>query len=165
MTGAMGMDLKKVLLLLRQHTGIVRMVVSFEGGGDEGNVAEVQLFGPAGKSAEMMDLPAPLIPEFAALNRAQAPGSPPPTLGSMCEALAYQLIQNMVDFDWVNNEGGGGVLEIEPYSGRVFIDAYQNVTTTEQHKYDHSFADDDDFTALSEEERVAVELTMVRNDG
>lgn len=141
---------KDVLIALRSCTGLLHIEVIFNGEGDSGQINDIHLRGIADE--EIKDMPLP--PELAALydpSEAMAV-----TVQAFIETWCYDEIQRVVDFDWYNNDGGGGTITIEPYTGLFKIDAYQNIVSTEAHNFDESL-EGPEFTKLTDEERAVVD--------
>lgn len=134
------MTLAQTLIRLRQPPyNIAKITINFNGSGDSGSVDEITTEGvlnvPVDQTLPISDDLKEAHPEIE-------------TLGKWLDAWAYDLIERMIEFDWVNNEGGGGTITVETLTGRVVCDAYENVHTTEDHQYDIS-VEGDEFTPVN----------------
>lgn len=145
-----GVTTKDVLIALRSCTGLLHIVVEFNGQGDSGQIDDIHLRGIADEDIKDMPLP----PELAALF--DEPRADMATVHKFIETWCYDEIERIVDFDWYNNDGGGGTITIEPYTGLFKIDAYQRVVTEEPHAFDKSL-EGPEFTKLTDEERALVD--------
>lgn len=76
--------------------------IMFEGGGDSGYIEDITVHGTE----------SPLSTEE---NR-------------FLEDWAYDFLSYTIDYDWVNNEGGGGTLSIDLEDGGWEIDGYYRTT-------------------------------------
>lgn len=140
----MSMTLGETLVVLRQAPyNIAKLTIQFNGSGDSGSVDSIDII-------SVLDGPVDqTIPIGADLKEAHPELT---TLAQWLDAWAYDLIESMIEFDWVNNEGGGGTIQIDLFTGQVICDAYANIMTTEDHHYDSSVEGDQFVTVPTEGE-------------
>jgi hypothetical protein len=114
----------KILAILRTICATFTLTVKFEGGGDSGQIDEIAVGGLLTEE-QLKDMPVPdgwpreCSPQYAGSGAGQEYGN----FYEAIEEWAYALIDRAVDFDWINNDGGRGTVTIEPFSGKIFIDA------------------------------------------
>ena len=158
------MSIENILLELRKVTGSFVIKVEFSGGGDEGSVQSVEVVGLLDE-AKLKELPVPAAlaasysafePTYKVWDHGKSTDRAS-TVHDFIEQWAYTLIEASVDFDWINNEGGGGTITIEPFTGVVRVDAYANITTTEDHIYDLSVEGDEFTSEVTAEDRASFE--------
>ncbi len=60
------------------------------------------------------------------------------TVYDCIESIAFHLLGEHLEFDWINNDGGCGTVIIEPYLGKARIEAteYETVRSEYQRLYD-----------------------------
>jgi hypothetical protein len=135
---------KQVIALLKQ-LGISRVEISFDGGGDSGQVGEITFESVLHPDPDFLrKTPCPEHIDWAEAPKYQwddvlkknMPVTRAPSVDDMLDTYAYHALDVALDFDWVNNEGGFGTIIIRPAEGVVHIDADERVTTTENHHYD-----------------------------
>jgi hypothetical protein len=93
------------LLKQLREQGFDKVVIGFAGSGDEGSIHDIDGY-TNGSAVSLWDHPG-------------------------IESWAYSLVEDdKVDFDWVNNEGGGGTATIDVATGRVEWDRFYYEQTT-----------------------------------
>lgn len=126
-------DKKAKILNMLKGFGVCYVNIEFDGGGDSGQVDGITMRGLHDKDIiEEIIVPA----EIQSLVGNDYPSAT--TLRMFLDAWAYDLIGESIEFDWINNEGGGGVIMIAVDAGTIVIEAYERISTTHDHFYDCS---------------------------
>lgn len=112
--------LNSLLALYRQ--GIRSINVTFNGGEDSGDISYIEYRDAKGEQVKG--------PGRQWDSEAQKPVDVPGDIEvpETFDEELYRLIENNVDHDWVNNEGGGGTLDIDLETLDVDISSYWNET-------------------------------------
>jgi hypothetical protein len=85
-----------------KDAGVTNVEIKYDGGGDSGQVEDVEFYGPNGYTTEPSD-------KFE---------------GDL-QDLAYHILEQHYDYDWYNNDGGYGTISIELIDEPVIlIDGY-----------------------------------------
>jgi len=107
------MDLKQKMELqkLRDHN-VARLEVIYSGGGDDGMIDEIDAYDINDKRIEGL------------------------SINDDLENFFYSYICENVEWDWINNEGGWGVLVINIVNGEISIDH------TQRHTEDYFYSPD-----------------------
>jgi hypothetical protein len=85
-----------------KDAGVTSVEIRYDGGGDSGQVEDVEFYGPNGYTTEPSD-------KFE---------------GDL-QDLAYHILEQHYDYDWYNNDGGYGTITIELIDEPVIlIDGY-----------------------------------------
>lgn len=122
--------------------GVTSVKVAFSGSGDSGNVDEVTF---DGIMQDLKDVPIDQFPTITFVEENEQKTicyrhNPPSwqtngnSMASWAECWVSQHAVNdpYVDWDWYNNDGGGGEIIIEPFTNKITVDGYWNkVETTE----------------------------------
>lgn len=103
--------LNKMQIILERQK-VAKFNVAFSGSGDSGQVDDVGGEDIDGKAVEISDVDAKIVKEYA-----------------------YLALEEM-PYDWVNNEGGWGELEINMYEGTVCCKYNQRIESSEYHELD-----------------------------
>ena len=101
------MDLKQKIELkkLKDHN-VSRLEIHYSGGGDDGCIDMVAAFNIDDQRIENLD-----DDDFSAL-----------------DDYFYDMLCENIDWDWVNNDGGYGVMHLKIDEEKIFIDHVQRVT-------------------------------------
>ena len=89
--------------------GVKRAEIRYDGSGDSGSIDDVEFNSDAEKYSPM---------------------EVPVGLHSKCEELGYHILQTYYDWDWYNDDGGYGSVNLLPDTDTIEIDGY--VRTTEE---------------------------------
>ena len=117
------MDLKQKIELKKLHDyNICRLEIHYSGGGDDGCIDEIAAFNIDDKRIDNIN-----DQHFTAL-----------------EDYFYDLLCDNIDWDWVNNDGGYGILHLNVEEERIYIDHTQRVTE----EYDYPVSEDEIFKVL-----------------
>src|ERR1044071_9303530 len=104
-------ELRAALLALH----VARVDTEFNGGGDEGAIDPPVCYDRA-------EGPEPVVIEI------------PAKLAEDVRELFYDVL-DLMDFDWVNNEGGFGSLAWTLADDTILVDGNERITTSEAHYY------------------------------
>jgi len=109
----MGLSLEEKLVMakIKEHN-VAYMEVRYDGGGDDGMIEDIEFYDINGNRMNV-------------------------TVDTdKLDNFLYECISNNVEWDWVNNEGGYGMLTFNFNHDEIKIDHTQRVT--EDHEYDVS---------------------------
>jgi hypothetical protein len=119
-----GEDNPILLSLLHLYNQGIRLVtVGFSGGGDSGDVQDVHYYRD-GSGDEVSGPKQVWNSEKQQVDLVPGEVDEPEHFTDQL----YELIQSHVDHDWVNNEGGGGTIDIDLNTLEVDIQSYWNET-------------------------------------
>jgi hypothetical protein len=106
--------------LLRElkDNGLVRLEVSYSGGGDDGCIDTFSGYEINEKGEEKW-----------------SPDSVPQKFQDEFDDYLYDFISNNIEWDWINNDGGYGVVTIDLETGKMTIDHSQR--HIEEYYYDN----------------------------
>ncbi len=130
-------DLAKFELVWAELTrlGIERVVVSFSGEGDSGQIDDVVMELPGTEQTpESMDTWARVNELFQAAMIDLGPGEPSVQLKNLIETLTDPLITN-AGVDWWNNDGGFGECTWWIADMRIHADISERIVTTNNFEY------------------------------
>lgn len=132
---------KKLMLDWLRGIGVVEINVHFDGSGDDGQIVEVQCVGITNK---LLEAPAPgyLFEKF------NIPFNPVAedqlTVQDLVEALCYEFLTfDVLGFDYINNDGGSGVITIKPSDNSIEMIGYENISSQREHNYKMSIGQDE----------------------
>lgn len=106
---------KEALLATLRSLGVVRVVIEYSGGGDNGQVDSISAYTKDDKRPEDIDV---LAARFAGPNEIPMKVSnklldlEDSALSVILEQFAYDAIEVSNLADWYNNEGGGGAMTL-----------------------------------------------------
>lgn len=113
------LDLKDQILLTKiKGKGIAKLNISFSGSGDSGDVDDVDYETNDGIKSWQLDINSKLI------NTEE---------DSAIKDMAYTWLSNNLLYDWVNNDGGSGTLNIDLSDFSWDLDYYER--TTNEHSF------------------------------
>jgi uncharacterized protein DUF6878 len=132
---------RKALTLLRRY-GIAKVTATFNGGGDSGNVDNIEVDGLV-TEPEKIPLTADDVEvlgtggqhNYDATTRMTTTVAP--TLADFLDHLANELLSD-TQMDWYNNDGGYGEITIVPGNDYIFVDMNLNEMTSDHHPLDLS---------------------------
>jgi hypothetical protein len=131
------------LFLLASKLGITHVEISFSGSGDSGDINETELY----RGSEIVSSSGSYGPvnERGFSEWADNPDWTPDhqRLEDLCREYFNQNLSDRVDWDWYNNDGGGGDIKVNFTTGHVEISGYY---------YAQHDADGVEFNLLGEEE-------------
>ena len=123
----------KDLMTLLLAAGVRYVAISYDGSGDDGQITGVEAFRSAGKST----------PDEIELV---------PSLKDALEELGYRLLTNFVPGDWVNNEGGFGILHLYvSHHSKATLESHLRITSTQD---DDIEIDPEDLAVYAQEKEV-----------
>lgn len=133
-------DVGNVLAALARH-GVVRVACEFDGGGDSGQmqgISEYEGIVEQNKleTVQVSEADWALVSHLYGRDNNR-------TLGAFIEGAAYTIL-NKSEYDWYNNDGGWGDVQLVPGEGRAFIDMNVRVTDSVNYEEDFSIAPQDD---------------------
>ena len=114
--------------------GVGRVVISFAGAGDSGEIDDMYLEDPNGTFIEM---PTDMVAWTKQVYGEQKPETKQVKLRDALEDIGYRVLDE-TGMDWYNNEGGQGYVYLNIDSGAVFnvnVDMEINITQTEDHEF------------------------------
>ena len=121
-------NLRRVLPVLRQH-GIEHVWVSFAGGGDSGQIDDVE-FSPR-LTDEALTAPCHRTESsWIGGEWRRANGVEDVPLKAAIEDITYDYLE-ATGVDWYNNDGGQGTLSIDVEAGTVDMDLSTNLRTSQ----------------------------------
>jgi hypothetical protein len=131
-----------------RRLGITKLIVTFDGGGDSGQIESIEA---EGITTELEKIPCDetittswfrVSPEGEPIEvRDHRPSK---DLYDFLETWFYDnVLQEAVDFDWVNNDGGYGTITVSPQIGDIFVEAHERYTDTRSHNYEWDANSDD----------------------
>lgn len=106
--------------------GIQRIVFTLDGGGDSGNV-DITEIDWANEKVEKVDLK--LLPS--------------PTPGFSLASYMIEVVADMPDGDWVNNEGGYGTITFMPFASKDIEECVE--IDMSYHEYHDEYEHENDF--------------------
>ena len=113
-----GLTIKQKLLLRElKDQGLVKVEITYSGGGDDGCLDTFSGYkiNAKGKEEWIQDsVPIYFQEEF--------------------DEYIYDFINDNIEWDWINNEGGYGTINIDVHTGKVSIDHSQRIV--EDYNYD-----------------------------
>lgn len=109
-----------VLAELKQQ-GVQRVEILFDGGGDEGQITDVEAFDSQGQQINL----APL----------RSPVNPASSLRDDLEEIAYDAL-NGTGVNWYNDLGGEGTITIDAAAGTLHAEIHQRVEEYETTEWD-----------------------------
>jgi hypothetical protein len=113
--------------------GVIRATIEFSGGGDSGEMGEVDVEGlvdpekvpaPEGFTERLKRVCGTHHYNYTTRQSEQITVY---NIKHLLEAYAYDVVER-TGVDWCNNEGGGGTLTIVPGIGTIDLEMYYNVT-------------------------------------
>jgi len=114
------LDLKDQILLTKlKGKGIAKLNISFSGSGDSGDVDDVGYETNDGINSWQLDLNSRLIESEEE---------------TAVKDMIYTWLSNNLRYDWVNNEGGSGTLNINLSDFSWDLDYYER--TIQEHNFD-----------------------------
>ena len=108
---------QKLLLRELKDNGLVRLEVSYSGGGDDGCVDAYSGYEINEKGEERW-----------------SQDSVPTKFQNEFDDYIYDFISDNIEWDWINNEGGYGTVTIDLETGKLTIDHCQR--HVEEYRYD-----------------------------
>ena len=99
----------KGMFIALEHLGVHHIDINYSGGGDSGAIDDVKFYD---KNKDEVEID--------------------PSIKEMVNDLGYHILSNHYNFDWYNNEGGFGTVEINIPDQNWTIDGYINVQTSEE---------------------------------
>ena len=102
---------------------IVTVTISYDGGGDEGQVEHIEAFGPAG-STELPDVEC----QRYGMDFSGTVYQEPDRLSSAIESFGYEVLEGAHD-GWENNDGAFGTLTIDVASRAASLEHNSRFTT------------------------------------
>jgi hypothetical protein len=110
-----------------KQLAITQCTMQFDGGSDTGQLSDIELTG-LHTEPEFV----PFTPELVTvtLDGKRVCFNPfqhdrrPPTLKDWLRQWFYDVGTDLVEYDWCNNDGGGGMITILPEKGTVTLEGY-----------------------------------------
>ena len=99
----------KGMFIALEHLGVYHIDINSSGGGDSGAIDDVKFYD---KNKDKVEID--------------------PSINEMVNDLGYHILSNHYNFDWYNNEGGFGTVEINIPDQDWTIDGYINIQTSEE---------------------------------
>ncbi len=129
----------RILAVLAAY-GVVSIEATFDGGGDSGQVDEINIKGIADGTSGGTDWDKiALSAEHKEQLETEAS-----TVGDYISRLVDEVIERTNE-DWYNNDGGHGEVEIIPGEGRIHVDMNIRYTESRHEPYDFSVEVEKDF--------------------
>jgi hypothetical protein len=103
----------RILFLKLEEIGISRIEIPFDGAGDSGSIETMEI--------RLLDSLGNIVVE-------------PDTDDNFIELLvdfAYEYLEKFYDYDWYNNEGGYGTININLEEKEIDVEGWQRVSTVE----------------------------------
>ncbi|MGE0677799.1 DUF6878 family protein [Pseudolabrys sp.] len=122
---------REILDLFKKH-GVIKIKAHFSGGGDDGQVHDVEIDGIADAEKVIVDLNG--YPKVA---DAFSNLLPTMSLKKIAKELVEYLAEN-VPFDWVNDDGGSGDIIVIPGEDSIRVEGYENFTASRALHYEVS---------------------------
>jgi hypothetical protein len=121
--------------------GVGKVVISFAGAGDSGEIDDMYLESPSG---EFIEMPNDMISWTKQVYGSQQSETKQVKLRDALEDIGYRVLDE-TGMDWYNNEGGQGnvylILEGEIFNVRVDMEV--NYTSHEDHEFEYDSEEDD----------------------
>jgi len=121
--------------------GVSRVVISFAGAGDSGEIDDMYLEDPNGTFIEM---PTDMVAWTKQVYGEQKPETKQVKLRDALEDIGYRVLDE-TGMDWYNNDGGQGnvYLLVEGEIFNVRVDMEVNYTSHEDHEFAYDSESDD----------------------
>lgn len=125
---------KTTLLTQLNLLGAKRVVVTFQGGGDEGQIDEVYMID---NNEAYIDIPDDMIAWTTLTYGNQQSEQKQTKLVDALEDLCSRALDN-TGLDWYNNDGGQGnlVIDLKESPPKIKLNVGINHTTTDDYEYD-----------------------------
>lgn len=124
--------------------GISKVVIEFDGGGDNGQMQDISYESALHDDPKFLrnqrcppeiDWAKPGMGEWDRESRQYVNKPTYANVEDMLDTWAYDAL-DVLEFDWVNNDGGYGTITILPAEGVIHIESHRRFTDTEQLDYD-----------------------------
>jgi hypothetical protein len=121
--------------------GVKQVHISFQGGGDSGEIYSIDMYGQSDEVIPMSDDVVSWTKQvYGDMEKVQKPV----TLDKALDDIGLRIL-DATGMDWYNNEGGQGTVTLH-FDGelpRVEVDMGINVTNVEDHTFEYDPIDDD----------------------
>lgn len=123
----------KDALHLLKSLGVIRVSVDFDGGGDSGQMNNIEVEGISNQP-ELIPLPSEFLEKHYS---GAASYNTPKNLLEFIDAWAYDLLDE-TNYDWVNNDGGYGEIIVVPGDDSIRVNMNQRFTSSQLIEFDYS---------------------------
>lgn len=121
--------------------GVKFASISFQGGGDSGEIYSIDLFN---MSSEAMETPTDMVSWTKQIYGDQVKLQKDISIGDVLDDIGYRVL-DATGLDWYNNEGGQGTVDIyfDEELPRIEVDMGINETHVEDFEFIYDAADDE----------------------
>jgi hypothetical protein len=129
--------------------GVKFASISFQGGGDSGEIYSIDLFN---MNSEAMDMPTDMVSWTKQVYGDQEKTQKDISIGDVLDDVGYRVL-DATGMDWYNNEGGQGTVDINFEGEFPVIDVSMgiNVTHVEDHEFIYDAVEDESIFYSTEE--------------
>lgn len=122
---------KERLLAFFASAGITRVVVTFDGYGDSGQIEDVASF----RGSDQVDLPSGTVEISRLAHGADEPVVSTLSAAEAIEDLAYDLLRQ-THCGWENNDGAYGEFTFDVTAGTISLDYNERFTSSESYAHE-----------------------------
>lgn len=119
---------KAALFAVLALTGITRVIVTFDGGGDSGQIEDIAPF----RGDEQIELPVGTVEVMTLDHGADQPVAKSLSAGEAIEELCYDLLRQK-HCGWENNDGAYGEFTFNVTAGTIALDYNERFTSSESY--------------------------------
>lgn len=112
----------KMLFIHLEEKGIVKIEIKFDGSGDSGSIDDEPEFYTEGINGELIKVDLALARKYDTED----------DIGDQLIDLGYHILDKYYGYDWYNNDGGYGVININVKEKSWYIEGFQRYIDTKE---------------------------------